>query len=425
MQQRFDKLAEWLRWQESLHSQAIDLGLDRVSRVYQRLSIKTIAKTVVTVAGTNGKGSAVSLLETLFRTAGYRTGSYTSPHLLRYNERICIAGLPVDDAELVEAFTAVDQARGDITLTYFEFGTLAAFYLFARQPLDVVLLEVGMGGRLDATNIIDADAALITAIGLDHQDWLGTTRDEIAREKAGILRPGKIAVCGDRDPPPVLFQESERLGVELHRLGVEFDYSLADTAWRWRGNGATFTGLPLPEVCNAAQLENASAALQLAVLIRDTLPFSAEHLANALRAYIPPGRCQIIGRNPEIRLDVAHNPQAAAALAEVLSRGGPQTTHMVFGILADKDAAGIIGCFAPLVNHWYFGVPDCQRALQLSDLRRISGEASLTSTYFYPTIAEAFARALQAAQTSDRIIITGSFYTVAEVMGARKTGIFV
>jgi dihydrofolate synthase/folylpolyglutamate synthase len=418
---RFSRLDEWLRWQESLHDKEIDLGLDRVNQVFIRLGIKSLAKKVITVAGTNGKGSCVAFLEKLYLAAGYQAGSYTSPHLLRYNERINIAGQPVADDALFDAFEAVDQARGDISLTYFEFGTLAAFYLFAQQVLDIVILEVGMGGRLDATNIIDADGALITAIGLDHQAWLGTNREDIAREKAGILRPGQIAVCGDRQPPASLIDTANKLLAKLVCLGQGFDYTVFDSHWQWSGAGLIFSELPLPMVPVQAQFENISAALQMAVLLQAEMPFTAAHLLEALTNYVLPGRCQLVAQSPEVWLDVAHNPQAIKVLVDTLAGLPGRLTHFVIGIMADKDVAGIIDTLAAINGHWYVAAPQCARALKVQTLCEIVTVHNPLSVNRFGSIAEAYTHAMQNAGSSGRVVVAGSFYTVAEVMAERRS----
>jgi dihydrofolate synthase/folylpolyglutamate synthase len=419
VEQRFNKLDEWLRWQETLHDKEIDLGLERVKQVYARLGINVLAKTVITVAGTNGKGSCVAFLEKLYLAAGYRVGSYTSPHLLRYNERITIQGDPVADEALMHAFEVVNQAREDISLTYFEFGTLAAFFLFAQQTLDVVILEVGMGGRLDATNIIDADGALITAIGLDHQQWLGSTRGDIAREKAGILRPGQNAVCGDRQPAASLVHIAKNLPANMVYLGRDFDYTVTDSGWQWRSGEQIIPGLPLPKVCNQAQFDNISAALQMATLLQPGLPFTFKHLKQAVECYALPGRCQIIAHAPEIWLDVAHNPQAVSVLADALSAAPKKLTHFVLGFMADKDVAAIMDTLARCSGRWYLAAPRCKRAMSEQALSEIAGVHSPLFAGRYRSVTEAFAHAMQHATSSDRVVVTGSFYTVAEVMAER------
>ncbi|WP_054774514.1 bifunctional folylpolyglutamate synthase/dihydrofolate synthase, partial [Methylogaea oryzae] len=314
---RFSTLAEWLAWQETLHPKPIDLGLQRVRRVYDALG-SGAAPFTITVGGTNGKGSSVALLSAILRAAGYRVGTYTSPHLLRYNERIQIDGEPVDDATICEAFGRVDGARGDTSLSYFEFGTLTALDIFRRAGLDAQILEVGLGGRLDAVNIIDADAALVASIDIDHQEWLGDSRDAIALEKAGIYRRGHPAVLGDPEAPPALLSYVDEQGIALHRQGREFGYSMDGAGWNWRGSTGSLRELPLPAMPGKHQLLNASAVLQLLQLVQTRLPVAESAVRRGLETVRLAGRFQLIPGAPAVLADVAHNPQAARVLAEYL-----------------------------------------------------------------------------------------------------------
>jgi dihydrofolate synthase/folylpolyglutamate synthase len=314
-------LAGWLAYLETLHPKAIALGLDRVRDVHGRMG-SALACPVVTVTGTNGKGSTCAMLEAILRSAGYRTGLYSSPHLLRYNERVRIGGEPQDDAAIVAAFNAVEDARGDTPLTYFEYGTLAALAAFARAKLDVAVLEVGLGGRLDAVNIVDADIAVVTTIDLDHMDYLGPTRESIAFEKAGIFRTGRPAVCAEPDPPSTLLAHALDVGAPLFRIGRDFGYTAADGQWRYWGPGGERFGLPVPALRGAYQLANAATALAALGLLHERVHVSASAIREGLCTVSLSGRFQVLPGRPAIVLDVAHNPHAARAFAATLSAMG-------------------------------------------------------------------------------------------------------
>lgn len=419
MTARFATLEQWLRWQETLHPRAIDLGLERALRIYNAMGVSAPAHHIVTVAGTNGKGSAVAMLERLFLDAGYRVGAYTSPHLVHYNERIRVDGRAVSDDELISAFETVDAARGSESLTYFEFGTLAALAIFARAPLDLVLLEVGLGGRLDATNIVDADIALITSIGLDHQQWLGMTREHIAREKAGVARPGRPLVFADPAPPANL-EEAAR-GAVLYRLGREFHYRLEKNGWHWRGGDRELPALPAPVPAATVRYCNAAGVVQVAELLAPVLPYSEENLKSALAGAAPPGRCQRVGTHPEIWLDVAHNTDSINALVEVMQDKPVTPTHLVFGVLADKPVEEMVRALSPLADHWHIGAPYCRRSLAVAALQPVVEKVADRVTV-YPDLNAAFVAARRAAGENGRVIVTGSFYTVAEVMMAQCLG---
>jgi dihydrofolate synthase/folylpolyglutamate synthase len=425
MPSRFQSLDEWLRWQETLHPSVIDLGLERCGRVWRRMQSPRLAPTVVTITGTNGKGSCANLLAAIYGNAGYAVGLYTSPHLLRYNERIRIRGREISDKELVNAFAAVDAARGDESLTYFEFGTLAAFWLFARSALDVVILEVGLGGRLDATNLVDADIALITSIGLDHQQWLGTTREQIAAEKAGILRPGRSAICGDVQPPSNLLQIAAKLESPLYCIGRDFAAQPQVGGWDWSGGGQTYRQLPLPRLRGAAQLRNAASVLMAVHCLAERLPISRAAIEQGLSTAALPGRQQVIEGRPRVILDVAHNTEAVAELAEVLrestAQGSTVRNHLVFAVLNDKPAAAMVELLAPHADAWYLAAADTERALSATELQELVRPLSkpgggTAQIHAYSDIAQAFTAAMRAARPEDRIIVTGSFWTVAGVM---------
>jgi len=428
---RFNTLKDWLTWQETLHPVEIDLGLERVSTVLARLKLAQPDFTLVTVAGTNGKGSSVAMLEAILLAAGYRIGSYTSPHLLRYNERIKLAGKPVDDAMLCASFERIDQARKDVRLTYFEFGTLAAIDILHCAGVDVAILEVGLGGRLDAVNVLDADVALLTAIDVDHVDWLGSDRETIAREKAGILRTGRPAVCADLKPPASLLATAESLGVSLSLLGKDFfverlaekpDGQKADR-WSWSNSQHRFEGLPLPALPGDFQLYNAAGVLAVLSSLKADFPVAAETIAQGLQSVSLPGRFQIIPGVPLQIFDVAHNAQSAQALANNLQcqdcRG---RTFAVLGMLGDKDIDSVVAQLCSVVDHWYLSPLPVPRSAPVARLQAalLAGaaktSASNASIDIFDDVTTAYQAALAASTAEDRIVVTGSFYTVAAVL---------
>ncbi|MEP6678766.1 MAG: bifunctional tetrahydrofolate synthase/dihydrofolate synthase [Betaproteobacteria bacterium] len=418
-------LSGWLAYLETLHSKSIDMGLARVREVHAHLDAPVTCTTIM-VAGTNGKGSTCELLETTLRCAGYRAGLYTSPHLLRYNERVRVDGADATDADLVAAFNAVEDARTvgpPVPLTYFEFGTLAAFWLFARAGLDAAVLEVGLGGRLDAVNVVDADVAIVTNIDLDHLDYLGPTRESIGREKAGIFRAGIPAVCGDRDPPASLVEHALNIGAPLYRSGVDFDAIAEGTQWRYRGPGGDRFGLPMPALRGRHQLDNAAMALAALGLVRDRLPVSAGAIRQALVGVALAGRFQVLPGRPTIVLDVAHNPRAAQVLAAALGEMGfhPET-HAVFGMLADKDMGGVIGAMRSRIDHWHVAPLPGPRGASLETLLAQLNAAGVADATVrrYSSMEDAYRRAREAVAETDRIAVFGSFLTVAAAIAAHR-----
>lgn len=413
-------LADWLAYLEQLHPTAIDMGLDRVRAVAARMAMTRPAPLVVTVTGTNGKGSTCAFIASLLNAQGLKVGSYSSPHLLRYNERVLLSGREASDAELCEAFAVVEAARGEISLTYFEMGTLAAFWLFERAGLDAVVLEVGLGGRLDAVNIVDADLAVITNIGLDHADWLGNSRESVAYEKAGILREGKPALCGDLDPPQPLLDHANSLSAPLLLRGRDFDLAMGAGDWHWRGVDAAgapleLHGLPLL----ALPMENAALALQAYAMLG--LPWDPARLARALLQTRVVGRLdsrQVVwnGRRIALLLDVGHNPHAAAFLAQRLEQRPVAGTRLaVFGLLADKDLAGVLDALAPSISDWAVAplpTPRTQSATQLAQALLERG-ASVSE---YATIEQALDAQCARAESVDEILVFGSFYCVAAAL---------
>jgi dihydrofolate synthase/folylpolyglutamate synthase len=408
------RLDDWMTRIESAHPRSIDMGLDRVGAVADRTSLRPFPAACLTVAGTNGKGSCALILERLLTAHGRRVGTYTSPHLVRYNERVRLAGREADDDALCAAFEAVEDARGDIPLTYFEYGTLAALYAFREADVDTVVLEVGMGGRLDAVTLLDADVALITSIGLDHGDWLGDTREAIGREKAGILRAGRPAVCADRDPPASVAATAAELGAPLYRIGRDFDLEAGSDAWCWRDwRGWHLTLAPVPGLLP----DNLAAALA-GLTLHDALPETAT-LERALDGFSVPGRRQVVPGTVPIVLDVAHNVEAAAVLADWLAaRPIPGRTHLVLGMLESKPAAAVVDALAPRIGEIFAaGLPGVGRGL--------SG-AALAARLPYPAtvhddVASALAAARAFAGSGDRILVCGSFYTVGAAMAALET----
>jgi dihydrofolate synthase/folylpolyglutamate synthase len=419
---RFDSLHEWLQWQETLHPSSIDLCLGRVARVADHLKCRAPARVVISVAGTNGKGSCVALLEAILLRAGYRVGCYTSPHLFRYNERLRLQGQAVSDQALVDAFDRVDRARHGQTLTYFEFGTLAALDIMCAEQLDVAILEVGLGGRLDAVNIVDADVALLSSVGVDHTDWLGCDRESIGREKAGIFRPAGPAVCGDPAPPSSVREEAGRIGAGLRVLGRDFTLQQAGRGWHWQGQRGRQRDLPLPSLAGAHQLANAASVLMVLELLTDRLPVTRKAIDAGLRWAHLPGRIETIAGKVEQVLDVSHNAQAAEALVDALRRMPlAGRTHAVLGMMRDKDAESFVRVLQPLVDRWYTVGLHIARASPPEELAArvtaVVGSAQAVSCC--TTVAEALAAIQRRIGTGDRVLVCGSFHTVAEWTGMK------
>ena len=411
-------LAAWLAYLETLHPKAIALGLERVRAVYARLAIAP-ACPVITVGGTNGKGSTSALLERMLSAGGYRIGLYTSPHLLRYNERVRIAGSDADDAALCAAFAAVEAVRQGTPLTYFEFGTLAALWLFARAGPDALVLEVGLGGRLDAVNIVDADVAIVTTIAIDHTDYLGTTREDIAREKAGIFRAGRVAICADRDPPPALVAHARAVGAVLLRIGVDFDFVAEDKQWRYLGPRGARHGLPYPALRGNYQLANAAGALTALDALRERLPVSMGAVREALVGVELCGRFQVLPGRPVTVLDVAHNAEAAHVLADnVAAMGFHPQTLAVFGIMADKEIGAVIAALKPRVERWLIATLPPPRGATSTQLRARLEEAGVAADAIltFDDPGAAYRAAREMATEADRIIVFGSFLTVAAAL---------
>ena len=420
-------LAEWLDYIERIHPKSIQLGLERVAKVRDMLG-RSSSAAFFTVAGTNGKGSTCAMLEAILIAAGYRVGLYTSPHLLRYNERVRLDGVPLSDARLCAAFETIERARGEITLTYFEFGTLAAWEIFAVEALDAVILEVGLGGRLDAVNAFETDCALLTSVDLDHTDYLGDTRERIGSEKAGIFRRGKPAVVADPDPPRSVLDHAGAVGADLWLIGRDFGYRKQGQQWMFWGRGVRRGGLAPPALRGDRQLANASAALAALDALRARLPVAMQDIRNGLAHVDLPARFQVLPGRPTVVLDVAHNPQAAAVLAENLAGMGfyPET-YAVFGMLRDKDIVGVCRALKNRISAWFaadLSVPRGAGAQVLADALASASAGGDVLCFRNPL--EAYAAARKRANENDRIVVFGSFHTVAEVMQgieASRTGI--
>ncbi len=409
-----DSLEAWLARIVAVPPDRIELGLERIRQVHERMRQPRPAPIVITVAGTNGKGSTVAFLEAMLRAAGYRVGSFTSPHLFRFNERIAVDGVAATDADIVAGFQAVEAARVGVSLTFFEYATLAAFHLFAQRALDVAILEVGLGGRLDAVNLIDADVAIVTTVDLDHQQYLGCSRDQIAIEKAGVFRAGRPAIIGDADAPPSLLAEAERIGAHPLRLGHEFRIDVGDDDWRWTGAGTSLR-LPHPALRAPVQHSNAAAAIAALMALREHLQVPFRALRIGLAEAQVRGRLEVIPGAVETVVDVGHNPQAAAVLAEWLRRH-PRRTRAVFSALADKDIAGIVEPLSGRVTHWHLaGLDGCSaRGLDATALRRRIGDLlGDDCCSLHPDPRAALAAAVAEAKAGERILAFGSFHLVA------------
>jgi dihydrofolate synthase / folylpolyglutamate synthase len=405
-------LDDWLDYQQKIHPRDIELGLDRVRAVWLHMGAPPIAKTVITVGGTNGKGSTVAFLEAMLMAGGLRVGTFTSPHVLHYNERVRLCGRDIDDQTLIDAFERIEHARGDIALTYFEFGTLAALWIFAQSELDVAVLEVGLGGRLDAVNIIDADASIVTTVDLDHQDWLGNDVDTIGREKAGIFRKDRPGIIGSIEPPRGLLDEAARIGARLVRAGMEFEVAVSDFRWLWM-SGDVALELPLPALAAPVQMNNAASAIAALHALSDRIVWNPDAIADGVKNASIAARLQRFKKEgaADLVVDVGHNPQAARVLASWL-RSNPSRTVAVFGALSDKDIGSIVAPFAGLIDRWMIGGLDVEtpRGLAADALRSRAGEA-LKSVEEFPTIVQALDAA--SAREGETILAFGSFFVAA------------
>lgn len=407
--------AEWLSYLETCHPKFIDLGLDRIKVVAKQLDVLNFDCPIITIAGTNGKGSCVALIQTILKVAGYRVGSYTSPHLLDFNERIQIANTFVSDAALCTVFEQIEKGRRKCSLTYFEFTTLAALCLFKQAKLDAIILEVGLGGRLDAVNCVDADISVISTIDLDHMDWLGDTRECIGQEKAGIMRPNKPCVFGDFLLPASVSRQATLCNTPLYFQGQEFKYKKQGSVWSWKSQQQTFDDLPLPRI----DLQNAATVLQVIELLSEHFIITRTSIEEGLKKVFIPGRFQIIEKNTtQLILDVAHNPAGAKCLAKRLANE-PCTgkTHAVVGMLADKDKLNTLSALVAQIDYWYLTdlkVPRGATAQQLDQCLMSLNQSSPVFKFSSPTLA--VQQACKRAQKNDRVLVFGSFHTVAFVL---------
>jgi dihydrofolate synthase/folylpolyglutamate synthase len=412
-------LQDWLDWCEQLHPVAIDMGLDRVKTVADRMDLRFDCP-VITVAGTNGKGSTCAMLEAVLLQAGYRTGVYTSPHLVHFEERCRLHGESASAEVFAEAFAAVEAVRGDVSLTYFEFSTLAILHLMAQSNLDVAILEVGLGGRLDAVNIIDADCAVITSIDLDHMAILGKDRESIGFEKAGIMRAGRPVIVSDPVPPQSVIDHAAAVGAELWLFGRDFNFSGDKQQWAWAGRDRRYSGMAYPALRGANQLINASGVLAALDALRQRIPVTAQAVRNGLAMVELPGRFQIVPGQPVLVLDVAHNPHSVAALAANLdAMGFYPTTHAVLGAMADKDLLPMLQKVNPMVDKWYFTDLPLPRAAKAADLQQawqVQNTRTDTASSVHADPMQALQAAIEAADPADRIVVFGSFYTVGGVL---------
>ena len=413
-------LADWLTFLETLHPKTIALGLERVAEVKQRLQLEPTFPIIV-VGGTNGKGSVCAMLEAMLHAAGYRVGCYTSPHLLNYNERVRIAKQPVSDADLCASFAQIELVRGDIALTYFEFGTLAAMQCFISHEIEVAILEVGLGGRLDAVNVFDSDCAVVTSIAIDHTEYLGDTREKIAFEKAGIFRGGKVAVFGDTDMPDAIAIQAQKAGAQLRCLGQQFSFKANELQWDYQGVTRR-SSLPFPALRGAYQLNNASAVLAALDALKDRLPVSMAAVRRGLMEVELPGRFQVLPGKPLLILDVAHNPHAARALAKNLASMPPfPKTFAVCAMLKDKDMAGVVREMLWQVDEWLVAGIAAPRGASADELGSVVQRELIEGQVLtFATVTGALHHACKEAGENDRIVAFGSFYTVAEAMRVKS-----
>ncbi|MDD1631864.1 MAG: bifunctional tetrahydrofolate synthase/dihydrofolate synthase [Methylococcaceae bacterium] len=414
----FDSLKDWLDWQESLHPLAIDMGLERTAQVYHALNPDCIKPPTITVAGTNGKGSCIAYLEAIYRAQGYRVGAYSSPHILKYNERIKIDGKPVSDELICEAFARIESVRGNTSLSYFEFGTLAALDIFWRSGLDIQLLEVGLGGRLDAVNIVDPDVSLISSIGIDHVDWLGATREAIGQEKAGIFRAKTPAIVGDCNPPESLLQSAVDKDALLYCIGKDFGYKKNTTDWDWFAGDLHIDQLPEPGLKGEHQYRNASAVILAVEVLAKSLPVSDMSIRTGLKNTLLPGRFQLINDKIPVLLDVGHNPEAVKTLVDYLNMTFPgKKIHAVFSMMKDKDIAGVLEIMNPVVYDWFFAPLTNPRAATEPLMREIFSQSSVARVSFgFTGFAEAFNAAKNQAQEDDLLLVFGSFFLVSDCL---------
>ena len=422
---RFNSLDDWLTWQEGFHPQTIDLGLERAASVFNALNPEGLKPPTVIVAGTNGKGSCIAFLEAIYRAQGYRVGTYTSPHILKYNERIKIDGECVSDALICEAFERIDAVRINTSLSYFEFGTLAALDIFWRSDLDVQLLEVGLGGRLDAVNILDADVALVTSISIDHVDWLGETRNAIAYEKAGVFRPNAPAIVGDLDPPTALLQQATARKSPLLRINHEYTVKKHEKCWDWqcKGDGnREYLLLPEPGLKGEHQYRNAATVLTAITELAHLLPVTEASIRQGLQDVSLKGRFQLIAGDTPVLLDVAHNPQAVSSLLDYLQGTFPETRIVaVFSMMKDKDIKGVVNIIKPVIDQWFIAPISYSRTASELVMRDCFKYCEVDNVSFgYKNFSQAYAEAEINAKEGDLILVFGSFFLVSAFLAQKE-----
>ncbi len=412
-------LAAWLDYQQRIHPRDIELGLERVRDVWRRMGAPSPAPVLITVGGTNGKGSTVAFLQAMLKAAGKRVGAYTSPHLLSYDERVQVDGSNTEDAMLVDAFERIETARNEVQLTYFEFGTLAALWIFAHANLDVALLEVGLGGRLDAVNIIDADAAIVTSVDLDHMEWLGDDREAIGREKAGIFRAGRPAIIAFQPPPDSVLAEARRIGALPILAGIDYRAVERGDGWQWQAQGCSIE-LPRPGLAAPCQMDNAAAAIAALHALRDRLGWNPRALATGVAGVHAAARLQRFGGGgePELVIDVGHNPQAARALRQWLVANPPKGRNLVvYGALADKDVAGVVAAVDQSISSWFAAGLDAETPRGLPVAELLSRMTSASGFVRGCTNVEAaLDAAFDNATADDRILAFGSFFVAAAAL---------
>jgi dihydrofolate synthase / folylpolyglutamate synthase len=420
----FDTLKGWLSWQENSHPLTIDLGLERVAKVYQALNPGGVKPLTITVAGTNGKGSCIAYLEAIYRAQGFRVGAYTSPHILRYNERIKIDGSPVQDELICNAFERIERVRDNVSLSYFEFGTIAALDIFSRAYLDIQLLEVGLGGRLDAVNMVDSDAAIISSIGIDHVAWLGETREAIGYEKAGIFRASVPAIVGDPSPPHALMQVAEDKQARFYAIDKDFGYTKQQEHWRWFCNSKQIDNLPEPALKGEHQYRNASAVIMAITQLDDKLPVDERAIRQGLEKVKLPGRFQLLDGAVPVLLDVGHNPEAVMTLVEYLTHNFPgRRIHAIFSMMKDKDIAEVLRIMGPVVYDWFFAPLSNTRAATEQLMREIFSQQGMNNVSFgYTGFVDAFAAAKTQAVNGDLLLVFGSFFLVSDCLAELQKG---
>ena len=417
MKKHLSSLQDWLDWQQTLHPKNIDFKLERIKSVYNKLNIRNIAEKVIIIAGTNGKGSTVAILESILHESSHSVGAFTSPHIISYNERIRLNKQEVDTSELIDTFKIIDDARDNTTLTYFEFATLTAFHLFNEENLDYVILEVGLGGRLDATNIIDSDLSIITSIGIDHTEFLGSTIESIAMEKAGVMRSFSTCIFADINPPSVLFTYAKKLGTNFLFNQNDFSIKLMKDSWVWKLNDNSSLTLPRLPLTGDFQYNHAGAALLALKILEPTIINNNNNLYNGIKNISLKGRYQIISTSPEIIIDVAHNADSAEKLRDNLEKYPKKNTYAVIGLLKDKDVYSLVKPMLNVIDRWYCGTIDNQRGMNSDEIKaRMLSMVDKNSIVTYDNMIDSFVSAMSKLQANDRLIIYGSFYTVSEFL---------